>query len=296
MNVLEIIKLTDGTLVRKYKENEIQNIKVDSRKIEKGDAFLAISKGHDYIEEAVKNGAVLLIVDRDIEIHKRVNIIKVEDSIETLQKIASYIRQKYNPIVIGITGSVGKTTTKEMLYNILSKKFNVIKNDGNENNHIGVPKTLLKVNESTDIVITEMGMNHEGEIKNLAMLATPDIGIITNIGTSHIGNMKSRKNIYTEKLQITSGIKDGVLIINQEDSYLKKTKELDNILLYRVGTKEDADLVAYDLNITATGVEALIYIDEKEYSIQIKNFIGCVGLVNCANSAEQIAEYILKHV
>lgn len=268
MNVLEIIKITDGTLIRKYKEKEIQTIKIDSRKIEKGDAFLAISSGHDYIKEAVKNGATLLIVDRDIEIHKKVNIIKVEDSIEALQKIASYIRQKYNPIVIGITGSVGKTTTKEMLYRILSKKFNVIKNEGNENNHIGVPKTLLKINDDTDIVITEMGMNHEGEIQKLSMLAKPDIAIITNIGTSHIGNMKSKKNICNEKLQIVSGMEDGILVINQDDPCLKKVKKLNNAIVYRVGTKEDADLVAYDVREADIGIESLIYIDDKEYILQ----------------------------
>lgn len=267
MNLIELIKITDGTLIRKSREKKIQNIKIDSREIEKGDVFLAIASGHDYIEEAFKKGASVLIVDRDVEIYKKVNIIKVKDCIETLQTLGHYMRQKYNPIVIGITGSVGKTTTKEMLYKVLSKKYNVLKNDGNENNHIGLPKTLLKINKDTDIVITEMGMNHEGEISLLSNIATPDIGIITNIGTSHIGNLKSRKNICKEKLRIIDGMTDGTLIINQDDSCLKKINKLPNTTLYKVGTKEDATLVAYDLKTTEMGVEALLYIDEKEYLI-----------------------------
>lgn len=267
MNLLELLKITNGTLIRKSREKEIDSFKIDSRTINKNDVFIAIEKGHNYIKAAIKKGASIIIVDRDIEIYKRVNIIKVGNSIEALQKIANYIRLKYDPVVISITGSVGKTTTKEMLYKILSKKFNTIKNEGNENNHIGLPKTLLKINEKTDIVITEMGMNHEGEISLLSNIAIPDISIITNIGTSHIGNLKSKKNILKEKLQIINGMEDGILIINQDDSYLKKINLLPNTLLYRVGTKEDATLVAYNLETTRNGIEALLYIDNKEYKI-----------------------------
>lgn len=267
MNLPELIKITNGILIRKSREQEIRNIKIDSREIEKNDAFLAISSGHNHIEEAVKKGASLLIVDRDIEIYKRVNIIKVKDSIEALQILSHHVREKYDPVIIGITGSVGKTTTKEMLYKVLSTKYNVLKNDGNENNHIGLPKTLLKINQNTDIVITEIGMNHEGEIGLLSNIAVPDIGIITNIGTSHIGNLKSRKNICKEKLHIIDGMQDGILIVNQDDGCLKKINKLPNTLLYRVGTKEDANLVAYNLKMVESGVEALLYIDNHEYSI-----------------------------
>lgn len=268
MNIMEIIKITNGTLIRKSKEKEIKKIKIDSREIERGDAFLAISSGHNYIKEAIEKGASLIIVDREINIYKKVNIIKINNSIEALQSIASYIRKKYDPIVIAITGSAGKTTTKEMLYKVLSNKYNVLKNNGNENNHIGVPKTLLKIDENTDIVITEMGMNHEDEINLLSKIAVPDVGIITNIGTSHIGNLKSRKNICKEKLKIVNGMKDGILIINNDDSYLKKIETLSRIRLYKVGTKENSNLVAYNLKNIKSGVEALVYIDNQKYLIQ----------------------------
>lgn len=267
MNLTELIKITSGTLIRKSSKQDIKNIKVDSRKIEKNDVFLAIALGHNYINQAIKNGAALIIVDRDIEIYKKVNILKVNNSIEALQKISNEIRKKYDPIVISVTGSAGKTTTKEMLYKVLSTKYNVIKNDGNENNHIGVPKTLLTVNKDTAIVITEMGMNHEGEIKLLSNIAEPDIAIITNIGTSHIGNLKSKTSIFKEKMHIVDGIKEGILIINQDDSCLKKIKSLKDIIIYRIGTKEDADLVAYALEVEDYSINAYLYIDGFEYVV-----------------------------
>ncbi len=268
MELMNLIRITEGRLIRKSREKEINKIKIDSREVNKNDAFLAIASGHEYIEEAVKRGASLLIVDRDVEIKKRVNIIQVKDSIEALQKIAHYQRKKYDPVVIGITGSAGKTTTKEMLFKILSTKYNVVKNEGNENNHIGVPKTLLKIDESTDIVIVEIGMNHEGEIHKLSCIATPDIGIITNVGTSHIGNLGSKKNICKEKLQIIDGMVDGILILNQDDSYLKRIEQLPHTILYKVGTNESATMVAYDTKKTEDGIEARIYIEECEYQIK----------------------------
>ena len=268
MELMELVRITEGNLIRKSKAKEIDKIKIDSREIKKNDAFLAIASGHEYIEEAVKKGASLLIIDRDIEIRKSINIIRVKNSIEALQRIAFYQRKKYDPVVIAITGSAGKTTTKEMLHKVLSKKYNVIKNEGNENNHIGVPKTLLKIDNTTDIVIVEMGMNHEGEIHALSCIAMPDIGIITNIGTSHIGNLGSKKNICKEKLQIIDGMEDGILIVNQDDSYLKKIRLLPHTILYTIGTKEDATMVAYNTKKIEHGIEAKVYIHECEYQLK----------------------------
>ncbi len=267
MDISEIIKATNGIFLNTIKKTKINSIKLDSKKIEKDDAFLAINTGHNYIEEAIEKGASLIIVDRDIEKNKKVNIIKVEDSIKALQLLANYLRRKYDPIVIGITGSVGKTTTKEMIYQILSKNFNVIKNEGNENNHIGVPKTLLRLTENTDILIVEMGMNHKDEIHELSLIAEPDIAIITNVGTSHIGNLGSKKEIFKEKLKIIDGMKNGILILNNDDSYLRKINPLD-IYLCKVGIKKDSDLVAYDLKYIDKKVSSNIYIDNIKYELK----------------------------
>ena len=144
----------------------------------------------------------------------------------------SLARYKRNNIpLIAITGSVGKTMTKELINNILETKYKVIKSKGNENNHIGLPMTLLKITDKTDIIVTEMGMNHLGEISFLSKLAKPDTSVITNIGTSHIGYLKSKKNIFKAKMEIIDGMNGGNLILNGEDKYLKKVK-LKNTKVY----------------------------------------------------------------
>ena len=126
--------------------------------------------------------------------------------------------------MIGITGSVGKTTTKEIISDILSKKYKVLKSEKNYNNHIGIPLTLSKLHNTYDICVLEMGMNHFNEISKLSKMAKPSVGIITNIGTSHIGNLGSKKNILKAKMEIIAGIEDGILIVNGKDKLLKKVK------------------------------------------------------------------------
>lgn len=267
MTIPELVNVIDGKWTQKTNKREIHKIRVDSKEIEKGDIFLAISSGHDHVNEAIGKGAIGIIVNRPIDTHKKVNIIEVTDTIKALQDIGHYLRIQYKPVVIGITGSSGKTTTKEMLYNILKDKFNVLKSSGNENNHIGVPKTLLKINQDTDIVLVEMGMNHRGEISLLSKIALPDVALITNIGVSHIGNLGSREEILNAKLEIIDGMDDGILILNNDDIYLKKVRR--NILTYRVSTHEskEVELVAYNIKKVGTYIEAEIYSEGNSYHI-----------------------------
>ena len=203
-----------------YKDIEFNKIKTNSKEIEKGDLFLAINSGHDYINEAINKGAVAIIS----EIKQDIPCIKVKSSIEALGKIANYIRNKYNIPLIAITGSVGKTTTKELINLVLSKKYKVLKSSKNQNNHIGLPLTLLNLDVNYDIVVVELGMNHKGEISYLSKICNPDYAVITNIGTAHIGNLGSKKNILKAKLEILDGMKNGSLIVNNNDKYLKKIK------------------------------------------------------------------------
>ena len=218
MQLSELNKIINGII---YKDTMINKIKTNSKDIKQGDLFLAINKGHDYINEAIDNGAVAVISEIDI---KNIPNIKVKSSIETLGKIASYIRSKYNIPLIAITGSVGKTTTKELISLVLSKKYKVLKSIKNNNNHIGLPLTLLNLDDTYDIIVTELGMNHKGEIAYLSNICRPNYAVITNIGTAHIGNLGNQKNILKAKLEILDGMKDGFLIINNEDKYLKKIK------------------------------------------------------------------------
>ena len=198
MNIFEILNITNGNLINKIDLiKKINKIKINSNEIKKNDCFIAINSGYKYINDAIKNGACLIITDKK----KRYSIptILVKNTTYALGQLGKYIKEKYNPKIIAITGSVGKTTTRELLYCILKKKYNVIQNEKNYNNQIGVPLTLLNINKFTEIALIEMGMNHFKEIEYLSKLTEPDLAIITNIGTSHIGNLGSKENILKAK-------------------------------------------------------------------------------------------------
>ena len=226
MNLLKLIKLVNGELLNIADLNKKINLfKLDSRTINKDDVFITINTGYLYIEDAIKNGAVAIITDKDIKFKTDVCIIKVDNMKFTLLKLISYIRSRYSYIpLIAITGSVGKTTTKELVYDILSKDYKVLKNDGNKNNYIGIAETIFNLDNSYDIIVLEVGMNHLGEIEEVSDSISPNISAITNIGTSHIGNLGSVKNILKAKLEIVSGMDSGRLVVPYTDRLLNKLK------------------------------------------------------------------------
>ncbi len=199
----------------------INNIKTDSRLIKKNDLFICINRGHCYIEDAIKKGCRAIIVDRDIDLNNNIPIIKVDDTVESLGSIAKYIRSLYTGTIIAITGSNGKTTTKEILSFLLSKKYKILKNNGSENNNIGLPNAMLSLNNKYDYAIFELGTNHPGEIEYLTDIVRPDIALITNIGNAHIGNFKSKENILIEKSKIA--LPQTKVYVSGEDEYLAKT-------------------------------------------------------------------------
>lgn len=225
MNIDILLKITGGELLNKKTDKKINNIQIDSRKVSKNDLFIAIKgndkNGHDYIKEAINKKPTCIMVCENIKVKTKIPIIKVLDTKEALMQLGSYFRSKYDIPVIAVTGSVGKTTTKELISLILSKKYKVLKSDKNYNNHIGLPLTLFKLNKEYDICVFEIGMNHQGEISNLSKMCQPNIGVITNIGTSHIGNLGSQENIFKAKMEILDGMNDGLLIVNGKDKYLK---------------------------------------------------------------------------
>lgn len=202
------------------KDVSFNKIKMNSKDITTNDVFLAINKGHNYIDEAINNGAVGIISEYDLDYPS----IKVDNSILALGKIANYIRNLCDIPLIAITGSVGKTTTKELIYSVLSKKYKVLKSEKNKNNNIGCPLTLLNLDETYDIIVLEFGMNHFNEISYLSKICNPDYAIITNIGTAHIGNLGSKKNILKAKLEILDGMSNKNIIVNNKDRYLKKIR------------------------------------------------------------------------
>ena len=261
MDLNKILSITNGIVLNNFKNYKINNIVTDSRKVKKRDLFIALKgnkyNGHDYINNIKCSG---IIIDEDINITTNVPVIKVESTYDVLYKLGSFFRNTYNIPLIGITGSNGKTTTKELLSYILESKYNVLKNIDNHNNLIGVSETLFKLNKKIDIAVIEMGMNHSGEISKLSCMCKPNTGIITNIGSSHIGLLKSKKNIYKAKLEIRDGL-SGNIIVNGDDKYLKRIKNS-----YKCGRCYYNDLIAYNIYSNEELLEFSIFLD-KEYRV-----------------------------
>jgi UDP-N-acetylmuramoyl-tripeptide--D-alanyl-D-alanine ligase len=238
MTIKEILKATKGKIISGDKTNtELGKICIDSRILEKGEIFLAL-KGEKkdastYIKDVI-NIASLIITETKIKFKNKTPIIKVKNTKKALIKLAQHQRKKYiDKPLIAITGSVGKTTTKELIASILKTKYNVLKTKENYNNIIGVSLMLTQIEEKHDIIILELGMNHLNEIKKLSKLCKPQTAIITNIGTSHIGNLKTQENILKAKLEIIKGMKKGDLIINGNDFYLNKIKPSKKISIIK---------------------------------------------------------------
>ena len=228
---------------------DIQNVVTDSRLVKPASLYIAIKgdnfDGNNYYQNAFENGASIAIVDNvnitsEVENYLKENnksLIIVEDSVKALGQLAKYKRSKFNGTVVAITGSAGKTSTKDMVYSVLSSHYNAFKTFGNHNNHLGLPLTILAMPDDTEILVVEMGMNHLGEISYLTDIARPDIAIITNVGTAHIGNLGSRENILKAKLEILEGLNEnGHFIINNDNDLLHSWYESDESKNYKVKT------------------------------------------------------------
>lgn len=219
MDLILIQKIINST--NKYSNNfSIKNIKTNSKEIKLGDAFLCINSGYLYVDEAISNGASLII--SEIQLNVNVPVLYVKNTVSALKTLGSYFRSQYKGKVIAITGSNGKTTTKEILSHLLSKHYKVLKNPDSENNLLGISNTLLKLDNNYDFLVLELGMNHRGEISELSNLIIPDIAIITNVGTSHIGLLGSKESIFEAKKEILDGNPNLELFVNADDNYLNK--------------------------------------------------------------------------
>jgi UDP-N-acetylmuramoyl-tripeptide--D-alanyl-D-alanine ligase len=218
----EIIDAVKGNVVKNGEERQFTAVSTDTRTILKDSIFIALKganfNGNDYAAQASMKGAAVCVVDeitfnlKDIE--GRCTVIKVEDGKAALMNLAKYYRSKLMIRVIGITGSTGKTSTKDLVAAVLSSKYKVFKTKGNFNNEIGLPLMIFNLNNTYDAAVLEMGMSNFGEIHNLANIARPDVAIITNIGVSHIEYLKTRENILKAKMEITDFFNhDNILII-----------------------------------------------------------------------------------
>ncbi|MGL5970592.1 MAG: UDP-N-acetylmuramoyl-tripeptide--D-alanyl-D-alanine ligase, partial [Cetobacterium sp.] len=234
----------------------VENIQMDSKNVDKNSLFIAINNGNNYISEVLKKEVKLVIADRDVPELKNKNVIRVENSIKFLQNLAKMYREKLNVKVIAITGSEGKTTTKDLIAGVLSEKFEVLKTLGNHNNHIGLPFTILQIKDSHEIAVLEMGMSNLGEIDLLAKIAQPNYGVITNIGDSHLEFLKNRDNVFIAKTELLKYVKTDKTLLFGDDPYFKSVNGI------KIGFNEENDYVLNNLKEEYEGVYFSLNKDE----------------------------------
>lgn len=247
--VKEIVNAVEGELLCGNAETLIETVTTDSRKSGKNMLFIPLVgdtfDGHEFIGAAFNMGAVCALTHKDCEAVCSGAIIRVKDTKKALADLARFYLQKFSVPVIALTGSVGKTTTKDMVAAALGEKYRVLKTQGNFNNDIGLPLTIFNLDKEHEIVVLEMGMNHFGEIHHLVSIARPQKAIITNVGMSHIENLGSREGILKSKLEITDYFgKDNILFSNADDDMLG-TIQSDRYKIIRYGIdNKNADYIA----------------------------------------------------
>ncbi|SDB38637.1 UDP-N-acetylmuramoyl-tripeptide--D-alanyl-D-alanine ligase [Ruminococcaceae bacterium FB2012] len=251
MSLSEIVSAVEGSFGYPS-DMMISSISTDTRKITAGSVFIALKgdsfDGHDFAPDAMKLGAEAVITERQVEGAK---CIIVDSTHKALRDLAHYYRMKFDIPLVGITGSVGKTTTKDMIACVLARKYKTLKTEGNHNNEVGMPLTLLELDNSYEAAVIEMGMNHAGEMSRLSMCSSPTLCVITNIGVSHIENLGSQENILKAKLEILDGaFPYAPLILNRDDKLLSGLELQDQrkTVWYSL-KKKDADV--YASNVTA---------------------------------------------
>lgn len=283
----DVVQLCNGELLCGDTKDILKEVKRDTREIENGDTYIGFKGEHNdgnlLYEEALKHGAKICILEKDsvdkiidIENLKQkypgISIILVENTIKALQDIATYKRNLYNIPVIGVTGSAGKTSTKDIIASVLSKKYHVLKTKGNFNNQIGLPLMIMQLKDEEAMVL-EMGMNMPGEISVLSKIAKPTVGVITNVGTAHIGNLGSRENILKAKLEILDGLQDGgTLVINNDNDMLhnwNQSNGSDKLCIKTFGIENKSDIMPYDIILSENGSTYKIDIDGKTYNVNV---------------------------
>lgn len=276
-------------------DEEINECFINSKKVKKDSTFIGLEgekeDGSNYYAEAILNGAKICILNENTNIDlKKVDgktIILSKHTLKTLQLLAETKRNKFQGTVIGITGSVGKTSTKNIIYEILSKKYKVLKTNGNENGQIGLPLNIMRLKDE-DIMVLEMGLSKPGEMDILSKIAKPNICVITNIYDSHISNFKTKKRIFEEKIKITKYSNNPLVIANKNIKYLI---EGNNIIRYSLddinNIKEEKNKIIFDYddikNISITGVKELInnyllgIIIGKKFNIENDNILSAIN-------------------
>ena len=273
LTIKDIVTCIGGKLITGKEDLVCKTFSKDTRTIKNGDIYIGIKgenfDGNVFWKKALDNGAMGVIVqniefdEQDIETYQDKIIIEVEDTLQALYKLASYKRDIYDVPVIAITGSVGKTSTKDLVSNVVAQKYQICKTIGNNNNNIGMPFTILNAPNDIEAFVLEIHL--------LSKIAKPNICIITNIGTSHIGNLGSRENILKAKLEILDGAQNPYMVINNDNDLLHKWYEenKDKIKIKTYGINEKSDIQAKDIQLYEDGSEYTINLNNKNEKIKV---------------------------
>lgn len=298
--IRELIKAVSGKIIQGDQDCSVSNISIDSRTLIPGDLFFAIIgpnfDGHDFIIEAFKGGAVGAVVCKGAstllqneQIDKDRIIIEVKDTLSALQDWSKHYKDKFKTFNICVTGSNGKTTTKEIIAHVLSQEFPLLKTSGNYNNEIGIPLTLLQLNKSHKMLVAEMGMRGLGEIKALTNFISPDLAVITNIGEAHIGLLGSKDNIFKAKSELLQSLdKDGKAIINRDDPYYFKMLDIvKDKKIYTFGIENRSDIMAR--NIRMVSDKGMRFSLEAQNSKSREIYLPLLGKYNVYNALAAVA-------
>ena len=245
----EAAAATGGRVIQGDGNVEISGFSIDTRTLKRGDLFVAIvgpnHDGHDYVRAALDSGAAGAVISRPVETSERGILLQVADTTRGMQELAAHVRRREVVQVVGITGSTGKTTTKEMAHHLLSGPLQAYRSEGNLNNLYGLPLALLRMPAGAQVAILEMGMSYPGELRRLAEIASPDVGVLTNVGMAHMANFGSLEEIARAKEELFEGMAGkGTGIFNADDEHGKAMADRFGGFTFTYGIEQGADLMA----------------------------------------------------
>lgn len=289
-SLTQVMQATNAVLEKLTAASVFGGVATDTRKIEEGMLFVALKgenfDGHDFIAQAAQKGAIGAIVSKSFDIEKvadvDIDILAVDDTLKAYQDLAHFWRSKFNIPVVAITGSNGKTTTKDLTAAVLSGKYNVLKTQANYNNEIGLPYTLLQLDGSYDIAVVEMGMRGLGQIKELTDIANPTMGVITNVGETHMELLGSIENIAKAKGEMAQAIEiGGNVILNADDEHVSKMNLLTKARPIYFGINHAADIKAFEIQTNDDGTTEFDAIVGDKIAHFCLNMIGKHNVYNC---------------
>ncbi len=278
MTIGEVVKATHGVLLsdESLQNETITSIETDSRSVLQGGLFIPLIgerlNGHEFIQKALENGAKATLTSQELNQYDSEKIyIRVEDTTKALGDLAKYYRKKFPIKFIAVTGSVGKTTTKDMISSVLAQKMNVIKTEGNFNNEIGLPLTLFRLDEKHDVCVLEMGMSSFGEIEYLGHIVEPQMAVITNIGDAHIETLGSYENILKAKCEIFETMsEDAQAILNGDNPLLRGLQQTLSQGMVYYGADDQFSYRAFEIETNGNqGVRCMIQTPIQTFRVQI---------------------------